>query len=90
MAALLDYTDLERQKNITLSDSDGRNLANAIANGLLAWSASYCNRAGWSKSTYTEAPRASGAPDTTAINRFSLRLVPALRRGGRSPGGGSS
>lgn len=34
---LLDYTDYERQNNLTLSDPDGRALANAIAAAILAW-----------------------------------------------------
>ncbi len=33
----LDYTDYERQTNQTLSDPDGRALANAIANGIVHW-----------------------------------------------------
>jgi hypothetical protein len=37
MPTLLDYQDLERQINQTVSDPDGRTLANAIAIGILAW-----------------------------------------------------
>jgi hypothetical protein len=51
---LLDYTDFERQANATLSDPDGRALADTIANSILAWSAKYCNRLGWAKTTYSE------------------------------------
>ncbi len=51
---LLDYTDYERQTNSSLSDPDGRNLANAIANAILAWSARYCNRLTWAYGTQTE------------------------------------
>lgn len=51
---LLDYTDFERQTNSSLSDPEGRNLANAIANAILAWSARYCNRLTWAYGTQTE------------------------------------
>ena len=54
MPALLDWTDFEAETNITLSDPEGRALADRKANAILAWSARYCNRLGWTKQTYTE------------------------------------
>ncbi len=35
--ALLDHTDLEKQKNIELTDPNGRELANKLANSILSW-----------------------------------------------------
>ncbi|MDP9367571.1 MAG: hypothetical protein M3Q03_04730 [Chloroflexota bacterium] len=35
--ALLDFTDLERQKNVTLTIPNGQELANKIAKGIVSW-----------------------------------------------------
>ena len=34
---LLSYLDLERQKNITLTNPDGRTLADTLATAILQW-----------------------------------------------------
>ncbi len=68
---LLSYADLERQNNITLTDPAGRALANAIADGVLAWSARYCNRPGWAEAAYTEV----FSPDD-CCNLFYVRGLP--------------
>lgn len=39
--ALLDYTDLQRQANITLSSPAGQTLATTIATAILSWAQSY-------------------------------------------------
>ena len=35
--ALLDHTDLEKQKNITLTDPNGQELASKLASSILFW-----------------------------------------------------
>ena len=50
---LLDYTDLQTQKNIDLT-SNGIAEANLLANAILTWSANYCNRLTWAYGVQTE------------------------------------
>ena len=54
MSTLLGWPDFEAATNSTLSDPEGRALADQLAGSILAWSARYCNRLGWSYGTYVE------------------------------------
>ena len=67
--ALLDSTDLQRQKNITLT-SDGVTLANAIANGILKWAERHCHRT-FAKGSATE----YFSPESN-YNYFQVRQIP--------------
>ncbi len=71
MPTLLDYTDFEAVTNSSLSDPDGRALANRLANSILAWSARYCNRLGWAYGTYTE----TFSPDDY-LSQFYVSALP--------------
>src|SRR3954447_24139981 len=68
---LLDWTDYEAVTNSTLSDPDGRALADRIGTSILAWSARYCNRLGWSSGTYTEY-----FSSTEYLDQFYLSALP--------------
>lgn len=70
--ALLNFTDYEAQTNSTLSDPDGRTLADTLAASILAWSARYCNRLGWAKQAYTEALSPTDPLDTFYLSALPL------------------
>lgn len=74
---LLDYTDYERQTNTTLPTAE-RTLANTIADALLQWSARYCHRAGWAKTTYTEVFSPSEYGDQFYVSALPLDTTQAV------------
>ena len=69
--ALLPWVDFGQATNSTLSDPEGRDLADSLAASILAWSARYCNRLGWAKQTYTEVLSPTDPTDT-----FYLAALP--------------
>lgn len=69
---LLDWTDYEAVTNSTLSDPDGRALADRLASSILRWSANYCNRLGWDHTTYTEIFSPADATDTFYLSALPL------------------
>jgi len=75
---LLDWTDYEAQTNSTLSDPEGRALADSLAASILAWSARYCNRLGWSYGTYTESLSPDCATDTFYASALPLDTAQAV------------
>jgi hypothetical protein len=74
---LLDWTSYEAETNSTLSDPEGRDLADRKAAAILAWSAKYCNRFGWQKGTYVD----TFSPDDYA-STFYLSALPLDPCGG--------
>ncbi len=70
--ALLSWVDFEARTNSTLSDPEGRALADTMAAGILAWSARYCNRLGWSYNTYTEVLNPREPNDTFYVSALPL------------------
>lgn len=76
--ALLSWVDYEAATNSTLSDPDGRSLADQLAGSILAWSARYCNRLGWSYGTYVESFNNDEATDTFWITAPPLGTAQPL------------
>ncbi len=76
--ALLNFTDYESRANSTLQDPDGRALADTMAAGILAWSARYCNRLGWTYGTYTEVLNPTEPNDTFYVSALPLDPAQAV------------
>lgn len=72
LMALLSWVDFEQQTNSSLSDPDGRALADQLAGSILAWSARYCNRLGWAKQAYTEVLSPTEPTDTFYLSALPL------------------
>ena len=62
--ALLSWVDFEAATNSTLSDPEGRALADQLAGSILAWSARYCHRLGWAYGPYVESFNQDEATNT--------------------------
>lgn len=74
----LDFTDFEVATDGTLSDSEGRELADRKAAAILAWSAKYCNRLDLQKGTYTETFSPDGYASTFFLSALPLDASRAI------------
>lgn len=76
MSTLLGWPDFEAATNSTLSDPEGRDLADTLATSILAWSARYCNRLSWEHGTYTEVLSPTDPMDTFYLSALPLDPCP--------------